>query len=85
MPPTSADTPASLGDRLRTAPMHALPHHALSWMMRVSTRFRLTAWKDWQMRWFIRRYSVDMSIAEQPDPRRYAHFNEFLKRLDGTG
>lgn len=61
-------------------PMHVLPHHALSWLMRVATRIRLRAWKDWQMRWFIDRYQVDMSLAERPDPRTYSHFNEFFTR-----
>ena len=72
--------PASLSDRLSVAPMYALPHHLLSALMRASTRVRLRVWKDWQMRWFIRRYSVDMSIAQQPDPHSYAHFNDFFTR-----
>jgi phosphatidylserine decarboxylase len=60
--------------------MHVLPHHVLSWMMRVATRIRFRPWKDWQMRWFIRRYQVDMTLAERPDPASYSHFNEFFTR-----
>jgi phosphatidylserine decarboxylase len=72
--------PAPLSARLRSAPMHVLPHHALSWLMRVATRIRFRPWKDWQMRWFIRRYQVDMSLARRPDPASYGHFNEFFTR-----
>lgn len=32
------------------------------------------------IRWFIRRYGVDMGEAEQPDPAAYASFNEFFTR-----
>lgn len=30
--------------------------------------------------WFIKRYNVDMSIAENPDPDSYQHFNDFFTR-----
>jgi phosphatidylserine decarboxylase len=30
--------------------------------------------------WFIERYNVDMSIAENPDPDSYQHFNDFFTR-----
>jgi len=69
-----------LSDRLRVAPLYALPHHLLSSLMRIATRVRYRRWKDWQMAWFIRRYRVDLSIAEQPDPAAYRHFNEFFTR-----
>ncbi len=72
--------PLTLGVRTRSALMHVMPHHALSWLMRVATRIRFRPWKDWQMRWFIRRYNVDMTLAEQPEPTRYSHFNEFFTR-----
>jgi phosphatidylserine decarboxylase len=32
------------------------------------------------IRWFIRRYGVDMSEAANPDPAAYATFNEFFTR-----
>ena len=71
---------ASAWDRFRVAPQYALPHHLLSALMHAATRVRLTAWKDWQIRWFIRRYGVDMTLARQPEPTRYTHFNEFFTR-----
>lgn len=48
--------------------------------MYALTRTRLRAWKNWQIRWFIRCYGVDMSIAAQPDPLAYENFNDFFTR-----
>ena len=56
------------------------PKHLLSWMMLRATRIRFAPWKNWQIRWFIRRYGVDLSIAEDPAPASYPHFNAFFTR-----
>ncbi|MGF1683532.1 archaetidylserine decarboxylase [Photobacterium minamisatsumaniensis] len=32
------------------------------------------------IRWFIRRYGIDMSLAHNPDPAAYATFNDFFVR-----
>ena len=40
----------------------------------------LPAWKNWQVRWFIRRYGVDMSEALISDTARYPDFNSFFTR-----
>ena len=52
----------------------------LSRLMLRATRIRCGPWKNRQIRWFIRRYGVDMSIAEQPSPSAYPHFNAFFTR-----
>jgi phosphatidylserine decarboxylase len=67
-------------ERLRLLPMYALPHHLLSGMMMAATRIRLAAWKNWQIRWFVRRYGVDMSIAQVPTLDAYEEFNSFFTR-----
>jgi phosphatidylserine decarboxylase len=77
-PPTQP--PAALAERLPLAVLRALPHHLLSAVMRHATRVRLRAWKNWQIRWFIRRYGVDMGIACASDPRSFADFNAFFTR-----
>jgi phosphatidylserine decarboxylase len=64
---------------------YALPHHLLSALMHRATRLRLNAWKGWQMRWFIRRYAVDMSEAAEPDANRYPDFNAFFTRALRAG
>ncbi len=36
--------------------------------------------KNTFINWFIERYKVDMSIAKNPDPKSYQHFNDFFTR-----
>ncbi|RJQ45858.1 MAG: phosphatidylserine decarboxylase [Gammaproteobacteria bacterium] len=67
-------------DFFRTLPQYFIPQHLLSKLMYVLTRCRLRVWKEWQIRWFIRRYGVDMSIAAEPDPLAYENFNHFFTR-----
>ena len=70
----------TISDFFKTLPQYMLPQHMLSHLMYALTRCRLRAWKEWQIRWFIRRYGVDMSIAAQPDPLAYETFNSFFTR-----
>lgn len=64
---------AGVGQRL-------YPKHLLSWMMLHATRIRFAPWKNWQIRWFTRRYGVDLSIAADPAPASYPDFNAFFTR-----
>lgn len=57
-----------------------LPQHLLSRLALKLTRSRVLWWKRWQISWFIRRYGVDMSVAQIPDPEAYPHFNAFFTR-----
>jgi phosphatidylserine decarboxylase len=70
----------SLWDVLRVAPHYALPHHLLSGLMRIATRVRAPSWKDRQIRWFVKRYGVDMTLARYPETGTYEHFNAFFTR-----
>lgn len=70
---------ASLGDRLRSWPLYPLPHHLLSRLVFFVTR-RRSALTLPAIRWFIRRYGVDMSAALVSDPRGYDTFNAFFTR-----
>lgn len=67
-------------DYLKTLPQYLLPKHLLSKLMYILTRCQWRVWKDWQIRWFVRRYQVDMSIAVQSDPHVHTHFNSFFTR-----
>ncbi len=60
------------------------PKHLLSWMMLRATRIRFAPWKNWQIRWFVRRYGVDLGIAADPAPASYPHFNAFFTRALAT-
>ena len=61
------------------------PKHLLSWMMLRATRVRFAPWKNWQIRWFIRRYGVDLSVVSDPNPASYPHFNAFFTRALVSG
>ena len=75
----------TIGDLLKTLRQYVLPQHLLSRLMYVLTRARLPVWKNWQIRWFIRRYGVDMKVAAQPDPLTYENFNSFFTRALKAG
>ncbi len=45
-----------------------------------ATRIRWPVWKNWQIRWFVRRYGVDMSEACATSQLAYPDFNAFFTR-----
>ena len=78
---TPAPNDATLREQLVTAlTQYPLPHHALSRLMYVLTRARFKPWKNWQLRWFVKRYGVDMSIAREERLEAYDSFNAFFTR-----
>ena len=78
---TDADPrPPSLVDRLKTVGLYVLPQHAISRLVLAATRCRVPLVKDRLIRWFVRRFGVDMSEAQQPDLARYPDFNSFFTR-----
>ena len=52
----------------------------LSRLMYKAVRWRWRPWKNALIRWFIRKYDVDMGLAAKPAARDYATFNEFFTR-----
>src|SRR3569832_995559 len=79
-----APTPAR-GRPLSVLDQHLAPHGLLTRLMYRATRIRALWFKRWQINWFIRRYGVDMSIAEHPDLEAYPDFNTFFIRALRTG
>lgn len=81
-PPTTYVSHARLSwsERVGVWPLTLLPHHALSRLMLAATRIRFKLWKNWQIRWFIRRYRVDLGVADVSDPTAYPCFNAFFTR-----
>lgn len=59
---------------------HAYPKRLLSAIMYRATRIKFQPWKDFQIRWFIRRFGVDMSLSEIQSPRKFPDFNSFFTR-----
>ncbi len=59
---------------------YILPHHALSLMMLALTRWQNRLFLNWFTPWFIKKYQVDMSIAQNEDWKSFASFNQFFTR-----
>lgn len=79
--PNNEHKAASLSDHISTfLTQHISPHHALNQLMYTLTRARYARWKNWQIRWFIKRYQVDMSIALEQNPFIHPDFNTFFTR-----
>ena len=79
-PATENTTASRRAVRLAGMRQRFYPKHLLSWMMLRATRIRFAPWKNWQIRWFIRRYGVDLSVVEDSAPTSYPHFNAFFTR-----
>ncbi|ANQ86709.1 archaetidylserine decarboxylase [Azoarcus olearius] len=69
-----------MSDRLAVLPQYLLPKQRLTLFMGRLAGARAGSLTTAVIRWFIARYGVDMSEAENPDPAAYASFNEFFTR-----
>jgi len=56
------------------------PNHLGSYLMQIATRWHFKPWKNWQIRWFIRRYKVNMNEVKIQEPTAYSNFNSFFTR-----
>ncbi|MCF6210072.1 MAG: archaetidylserine decarboxylase [Gammaproteobacteria bacterium] len=70
----------NLSDYLKAWPQYLLPTHALSRVMHALTRSINPLMRCWFMRWFVKQYGVDMSLAQEPNLDSYANFNDFFTR-----
>ncbi len=71
--------------RAFAALQYLLPKRALSALVRAATRVRTRWFKDLLIRWFLRRFAVDLADAALPDPFAYGCFNEFFTRALRSG
>lgn len=66
-------------DTLLAQLLRLLPHHGISRLTH-----RLARWESPRvqvlLRWFIRKYQLDMTEAAEPDPARYPSFNALFTR-----
>ncbi|PXW93668.1 phosphatidylserine decarboxylase [Sphaerotilus hippei] len=69
-----------MSDRLAVLPQYLMPKKALTAFAGWVASRRDGARTADLIRWFIRRYDVDMNEAADPDPAHYASFNEFFTR-----
>ena len=69
-----------LGERVAVAAQHLLPQQALTQFAGLVAGWQGGAATTAIIRWFVARYGVNMAEAAQPDPARYASFNDFFTR-----
>lgn len=65
---------------LKTNLQYFIPHHALSRLMGKLANCRWRWFKNLFISSFIKIFHVDMSNAAEPDPKKYANFNDFFTR-----
>jgi phosphatidylserine decarboxylase len=71
---------AKLSARLFVGLQHLIPQHFLTSVVYRVTRSRTPVVKNALIRRFMRGFHPDMTEAVQPDPLRYASFNDFFTR-----
>lgn len=69
-----------MSDRFRVLAQYLLPKQALTVLAGKLAHLRGGALTTGVIRWFVRRYGVDMSEAADPDIASYTSFNDFFTR-----
>lgn len=69
-----------MSDRLEILLQHLLPKKRLTAFAGLVARSGGGAFTTQLIRWFVRKYGVDMSEAANPDIESYRTFNEFFTR-----
>jgi phosphatidylserine decarboxylase len=69
-----------MNEKLSVALQHLVPQHALSRLIARLANSENIRIKNTFITWFVKRYQVDMSLAEEEDPLAYACFNDFFTR-----
>jgi phosphatidylserine decarboxylase len=69
-----------VSDRLAVLPQYLLPKQALTLLAGRIASARGGASTTQLIRWFVKRYGVDMAEAADPDVAAYPSFNEFFTR-----
>jgi phosphatidylserine decarboxylase len=69
-----------MSDRLAVLPQYLLPKQAITALAGRGASARGGAFTTLVIRWFVRRYGVNMAEAAQPDVASYPTFNEFFTR-----
>ena len=66
--------------RLAVLPQYVLPTQALTALAGRIASAEAGPVTTAMIRWFVKRYGVDMREAQNPDPASYRSFNEFFTR-----
>ena len=62
-----------------------LPHHLIAAAMYRASQWRWPLWKNFAIRWFVRRYQVDLQEALVTSPEEFACFGDFFTRALAPG
>ena len=81
VPPAGAQEPTPpMSERLAVATQHLLPKQAITALAGAVAGWQGGAATTALIRWFIKRYGVNMAEAATPDPAAYKSFNQFFTR-----
>jgi phosphatidylserine decarboxylase len=69
-----------VSDKLAVLPQYFLPKKALTLFAGKVAAVRNAAFSSWVIRWFVKRYGVNMQEAANPSIESYASFNDFFTR-----
>ena len=69
-----------MADKLKVLLQYLIPQHGISLLMGKVAESKNTAIKNAFAKWFIKKYGIDMSIAERENPEDYETFNDFFTR-----
>ena len=69
-----------MADKLKVLLQYLIPQHGLSLLMGKIAESKNATIKNTFAKWFIKKYGIDMSIAERENPEDYETFNDFFTR-----
>jgi phosphatidylserine decarboxylase len=69
-----------MNEKLFVKLQHCVPQHALSRAAGWLASTRIAPIKNAFIKWFVKHYQVDMSLALEEDPLTYESFNDFFTR-----
>ncbi|RYV00866.1 phosphatidylserine decarboxylase [Shewanella sp. OPT22] len=67
-------------DKVKIALQYIMPKHLVSRLVGKLAAAQLGKVTTFFISWFIRQYKIDMSEAQQSDPKAYKSFNQFFTR-----
>jgi phosphatidylserine decarboxylase len=67
-------------DKIKTLPQFLLPKRALTVFAGLLANCNVSWLKNGLITWFISRFAVDMTLAQEENPTAYACFNDFFIR-----
>lgn len=69
-----------MADKLKVLLQYLIPQHGISLLMGKVAESKNATIKNTFAKWFIKKYGIDMSIAERENPEDYETFNDFFTR-----